>query len=87
VSKLPTWSERMTRDFNSMPPSKIFSAIQNVETNHEIGNKNHKKIIITNIPTIEARVGHMLRPLSENPITKNIKMNPTLKNDIEKLEE
>jgi hypothetical protein len=31
----------------------------------------------TNISTTEAKIGHVPRPLSENPTTKNVKKNPT----------
>lgn len=87
MNKLPTWSERMVRGSNFMPASKTFSAIQNAGRNHEIENKNHKKIIITNTHVAEARIGHVLRPFSENPTTKNIKKNPTSNNDIKKSKE
>jgi hypothetical protein len=69
----------MARSFDSMPPNKTISAIKNVGKNHEIESKNHKKTTNINISTIEAGAGHVLRPLSENPTTKNIKKNPTSK--------
>ncbi len=56
-----------------MPPSKTISVIKNVGRNHEIRNKNHKKTMDTNIFVTEVGVGHVLRPLSENPTTKNVK--------------
>jgi hypothetical protein len=78
MSKLPTWLERVAKGYDFMLPSKTISAIKNVGKNHEIGNKNHKKIVDINISaTTEARAGHVLRPLSKNPTTKNVKKNPT----------
>jgi hypothetical protein len=69
-------SQLGTRKWRSMPLSKIISAIKNTRRNHEIGSKNHKKTADTNIPAAKARAGHVLRPLLENPTTKNIKKNP-----------
>jgi hypothetical protein len=55
------------KGFDSVPPSKTIFAIKNVGRNHEIGSKNHKKIMDTNIYATEVGGGHVLRPLSKNP--------------------
>jgi hypothetical protein len=60
-----------------MPPNKTISAIKNIRRNHEIESKNHKKTTDKNIYVAEAGNGHVLRPLSKNPITKNVKKNLT----------
>jgi len=78
VGKLPTWSKRVARGFDSMPSSKTISTIKNVGKNHEIGSKNHKKTMNTNIFVVEAKGGHVLQLLSENPTTKKVKKIPTL---------
>lgn len=77
VGKFPTWNEKVVRSSDSMPPRKTISTIKNTGMNHEIGSKNHKKIADTNNYVIEVGAGHVLRPLSENPTTKNVKKNPT----------
>jgi hypothetical protein len=66
------------RGFDSMPLSKTISAIKNAGKNHEIGSKNHIKTMNTNISATEVKACHVLRPLSKNPTTKNVKKNPTL---------
>jgi hypothetical protein len=78
AGKLPTWNEKVGRRSDSMPPSKTISTIKNVGSNHEIGSKNLKKIADANISIAKVGASHVLRPLSENPTTKNIKKNPTL---------
>jgi hypothetical protein len=60
ADKLPTWSEKVARGFDSMPLGKTIFATKNVGRNHEIESKNHKKTTDTNIYTTEARVGHVL---------------------------
>jgi len=50
----------VVRGFDSMPPSKTIFAIKNATKNHEIGNKNHKKTMDTNIYVVEAGAGHVL---------------------------
>jgi hypothetical protein len=77
VGKLPTWSERVARGSDSMPFSKTISAIKNAGRNHEIGSKNHKKTMDIKNSTAEVGASHVLRPLSKNPTTKNVKKNPT----------
>jgi len=77
LSKFPTWNESVAKGFDPILFSKTIFAIKNARRNHEIENKNHKKITDTNIFVVEAGVGHVLRPLSENPTTKNVKKNPT----------
>jgi len=67
------------KGFDSMPPSKTIFAIKNVGRNHEIGSKNHKKTMDTNIYVVEVGAGHVLLALSKNPTTKNVKKNPTSK--------
>ncbi len=62
-----------------MPFSKTISATENAGRNHKIGSKNHKKTMDLNNSVIEARTSHVLQPFLENPITKNVKKNPTSK--------
>jgi len=77
LSKFPTWSESVAKGSNPMLFNKTIFAIKNARRNHEIENKNHKKITDTNTFAAQVGVGHVLRPLSENPTTKNVKKNPT----------
>jgi hypothetical protein len=63
--KFPTWSKKVARGSDSMPPSKTISAIKKVGNNHEIGSKNHKKTIDTNISIVEARAGHVTTSLQK----------------------
>jgi hypothetical protein len=67
----------VARGFDSMPCSKTIFAIKNTGRNHEIGSKKHKKTMDTNIYATNAGASHVLRPLSENPTTKNVKKNIT----------
>jgi hypothetical protein len=60
AGKFPTWNERVTRGSDSMPPSKTIFVIKNVGRNHEIGSKNHKKTMNTNITVVEAKTCHVL---------------------------
>jgi hypothetical protein len=62
-----------------MSPNKTIPTTKNAGRNHEIerGSKNHQKTTNTNISTTKAKTGHVLRPLSENPTTKNVKKNLT----------
>jgi hypothetical protein len=50
----------VARSFDSMPLSKTIFAIKNARKNHEIGSKNHKKTMDTNIYAAEVGAGHVL---------------------------
>jgi hypothetical protein len=78
AGKLPTWSERVARGSDSMPPSKTISTIKTLGGIMKSRAKTTKKIADINIFVIEVGAGHVLRPLSKNPTTKNVKKNPTL---------
>ncbi len=67
AGKLPTWSERVARGSDSMPPSKTISTIKTLGGIMKSRAKTTKKIADTNIFVIEVGAGHVLRPLSKNP--------------------